>query len=206
MPPFFFTRDVMMRNLLFIIFILISGCATNPNDGMIPRIYSYLPADTKRELQKKTPAAFQDVVNAGYQKLDLADLYLINHYKLQIIETSYENCLVMINDKAVSSVKKEVILAGLSPADYDQYAKIMAKAMTLGVNNEIKAPVRINKKEFDRAFDTALDSPTAGSLPKYFDKMKVTDQDQCILFHKGLSYVDQKRNRISEVIVRYLGI
>jgi hypothetical protein len=192
--------------IILLCLLFLNGCATNPNDGMIPRIYSYLPADTKRELQKKTPAAFQDVVNSGFQKLDIADLYLLNHYKLQIIETSYENCLVMINDKAVSSVKKEVILAGLPPADYDQYAKIMAKAMSLGVNDDIKAPARINKKEFDRAFDTALDSPTAGSLPKYFEKLKISDQDQCALFHKGLSYVDQKRNRIAEIIVRYLGI
>jgi uncharacterized lipoprotein YajG len=31
--------------ILIAIVLLFNGCATNPNDGMLARIYSYVPAD-----------------------------------------------------------------------------------------------------------------------------------------------------------------
>jgi hypothetical protein len=196
-----------MKNFLMVAaLILMNGCASDPNNGMIPRVYSYVSGATQKELSKASPAAFQNIIETGFRKLSIDELYQLNQFKLKIISTSRENCLVMLEDGGISSPKKELALKTLPPSDYDQYAKIIAKAITLGPDDSVKPAPKFNKTEFEKAMNVALETQTVGELPKHLALVKDPAQDQCWMFYKGLTYADQKRNRFSEVIVRYMGI
>jgi hypothetical protein len=195
-----------MKKLILLALFLLTGCATHQRQPIMPKMLSYVSGTTRTQLETSSEDTLQKIVEAGLQKIPLDDLYALNHFRVKMIEASRENCMVILEDRTVSSSRKEKALTALSNEEYDQYAKIMANAITLGANYGAKIPMRPNKKEFTKAFDIALDAPTSGIIPGYLKEVKNVEQDQCWILHKGLRYADEKRNRIAEIVVRYMGM
>ena len=195
-----------MKKLILIALFILSSCATYQRPGLIPKMLSYVSTPIKAELEKSTPDKLQKIVESGLQKLTLEELYTLNHFRVKMIEVSRENCMVVLEDRTINSPRKEKALESLTEEEYDQYARIMANVITLGSNHAAKIPVRPTKKEFKKAFDIALDAPTSGIIPEYLKDVPNVEQDQCWVLHKGLRYADEKRNRIAEMVVRYMGM
>lgn len=195
-----------MKKLILISLIVLSSCATNQRQGIMPKMLSHISGPTKSKLANLSEDKLQKIVESGLHKLTLEELYTLNQFRVKMIEASRENCLVVLEDRTVNSPRKEKALEVLTDEEYNQYAMIMANVITLGANHEAKIPVRPTKKEFNKAFDIALDAPTSGIIPEYLKNIPNVEQDQCWVLHKGLRYADEKRNRIAEIVVRYMGM
>ncbi|MBY0413032.1 MAG: hypothetical protein K2Q18_02650 [Bdellovibrionales bacterium] len=182
------------------------GCASTPRVGLIAKAAPYIPGSAQTNLKGLDAEAFQKALEGGFRKLPLEDLYSFSQIRLKTISASRENCLAILDEGAVASVRKQKALETLTDDEYDQYARIIAKAITLSANNDVKALERPRKSEFEKAFEMALDAPTVGQMPKYLTKLPDPTQDQCWSIFKALSYVDQKRNKLSETIVKYIGM
>lgn len=196
----------MRRLFILVILTALTGCASNQRQAILPKMLSYVPVSNKNQLATASPDTLQKIFESGLQKLSLDDLYAMNHFRVKMIEATRENCMVILEDRTISSARKEQALLSLSNEEYDQYTRIIAKAVTLGANYEAKVPPRPNKNEFTKAFDIALGAPTSGIIPTYLVGIKNLEQDQCWVLHKGLRYADEKRNRIAEIIVKYMGM
>lgn len=195
-----------MKKFILLYVLTLSSCATNQRPGLISKMLSYTSGPTKALLEKSPADKLEKIIESGFHKLTIEELYALNHFRVKIIEASRENCLVILEDRTINSSRKEKALKDLSDQDFEEYAKIMANVIRLGSSYDAKIPVRPNKKEFDKAFEIALDAPTSGIMPDYLRGIKNAEDDQCWLLHKALRYADEKRNRISEIVVRYMGM
>lgn len=204
--PFFMDLTNMSRLFILVTLAILASCASNQRQAILPKMLSYVPNTNKNQLATASPDTLQKIFESGLQKLSLDDLYVLNHFRVKMIEASRENCMVVLEDRTISSPRKEQALMSLSNEEYDQYARTIAKAVTLGANYDAKVPPRPNKNEFTKAFDIALGAPTSGIIPSYLVGVKDLEQDQCWVLHKGLRYADEKRNRIAEIVVRYMGM
>lgn len=197
----------MKTTIFIIIFLILFGCASAPRENLISKSVSYVPASAQKNLKGLDPDAFQKAIEAGFRKLPLEELYSFNQKRLIMLRASRENCLSFLDEGAIASAKKQKALEALSNDEYEQYAKVIAKAIALGADSEAKVTPRPSKNEFDKAFGIALDAELVGGKLSYIKTKEPHPTDvQCESLYKALNYADQKRNKIAETIVKYLGM
>lgn len=194
-----------MKKCIILFALFLTACSstdsvTSRSNGMIMRALSYIPMTTKRHLNDSGPEDVKNVVRDGLAKFPLEDLYRINQLKIKMADSSLANCRAMAMNSVFGSYEKEVAFSSLSDAEFDEYARLVAKTFSLGTNYDIKAAPKASLSEVDRiiqkALKTGLDAP--GMLGG-------DDYDQlCWKFQKISRYADGPRTEETDKLIRHL--
>ncbi len=184
--------------LLSLIFVL-AGCASNSSrSSMILRTLYYVPKATQVYIESLPQEDIISLANSGFEKFDLQDLYRFNQLRLQIVRSSLENCHALMQ---TSGAREEEMFNSLDDQQYDEFARLKAKAFVLGSNQNLKGTPRPSKASFEKALGIVYSAPDSISM-KYIRKDKA--QEDCWALEKILSYTDEKRNTAAETLVRYM--
>lgn len=201
-----------MRKLLILTTLILAGCAssTPKNDALELRVLSYISGPTKTQYARLAPIEAREVTYLGLQKLPLEDLYHFNYLQLILMESSAANCnAIVANSSADASEEKDIGLDSLTDEEYDEYARILAKMITLGTDYNLRTYPTPSKEQFNEAVKIVManevSAPTSSRL-RNARRKSGSNQERCLTYQKIANYIDEKRDPTAETLVRYLSL
>ncbi len=196
-----------MKVFLILILTVIAGCSSSPQrDGMLLRAVSHIPSSTKRHLAGSSRDQIQQMVIEGAQKFSLDELYKLNSLKLKILEGSDVGCRAIF-DNSIDPNSREIAFNSLNDDEYDDYAKLYARAVSLGTSYDIKPFIKPTQEEFEDSIGIVIKENEKQTAKLTSPLIKGDElQEKCTLFKTVMRYADQKRDYTSENIVKFMAI